>query len=192
MVNEPSVEEAVSILMGLKGQYERYHQVQISDEVVRACVMLSNRYIQDRYLPDKAIDLLDEAGSKVNLRGGNEEATNLELALNHVRAEKAKATEKEDYEKAAQFRDEEKSLLEKLQTAEQPDLVVTVNDIERIIEEKTGIPVSKLQQQEQQKLQNLQQCLTERVIGQEQAVECWFFGSTTCIIRKQKKGDFYE
>ncbi|MFB9758047.1 ATP-dependent Clp protease ATP-binding subunit [Ectobacillus funiculus] len=171
MVNEPSVKEAISILMGLKEQYERYHQVQIPNEVIQACVMLSNRYIQDRYLPDKAIDLLDEAGSKVNLRGGNKETASLELALNHVRAEKAKATEKEDYEKAAQLRDEEKSLLEKLQSAKQSDAVVTVQDIEHIIEEKTGIPVSKLQQQEQQKLQTLQQRLTERVIGQEQAVE---------------------
>ncbi|GAA3326701.1 hypothetical protein GCM10020331_063670 [Ectobacillus funiculus] len=114
MVNEPSVKEAISILMGLKEQYERYHQVQIPNEVIQACVMLSNRYIQDRYLPDKAIDLLDEAGSKVNLRGGNKETASLELALNHVRAEKKrKRRRKKIMRKQLSFAMRKKSLLEK-------------------------------------------------------------------------------
>ncbi|MCP8970775.1 ATP-dependent Clp protease ATP-binding subunit [Ectobacillus ponti] len=170
LVQEPSVDEAVQILQGLKAHYEAYHGVQIPDEVVRACVTLSHRYIQDRYLPDKAIDLLDEAGSKVNLRASQQEPGELQAKLKRIQAEKAAATAAEQYETAAQLRDKEKTLLEQLEK-EVPAAHVSVQDIESIIEEKTGIPVSKLQQQEQQNLQNLQQRLAEKVIGQAQAVE---------------------
>jgi ATP-dependent Clp protease ATP-binding subunit ClpE len=172
MVNEPSVEEAMEILKGLKDKYEHYHEVKISDEVIQACVTLSHRYIQDRYLPDKAIDLLDEAGSKVNLRESNQEPAKLQMELERVRSEKNKATKEEHYEKAAQLRDEEKRLMEKLSAVKGQTIAeVKVEDIEKIIEDKTGIPVRKLQQQEQQKLQNLQQRLADKVIGQEEAVD---------------------
>ncbi|WP_028399607.1 ATP-dependent Clp protease ATP-binding subunit [Ectobacillus panaciterrae] len=172
IVNEPSVEEAIEILKGLKDKYEHYHEVQISDEAIQACVTLSHRYIQDRYLPDKAIDLLDEAGSKVNLRESSQEPAKLQVELEQIRSEKDIATKEERYEKAAQLRDEEKRIMEQLSAVKGRTVAeVKVEDIEKIIEDKTGIPVRKLQQQEQQKLQNLKQRLTDKVIGQEEAVD---------------------
>lgn len=172
MVKEPSVEEAIAILQGIRPKYEAYHQVAYSDEVIRACVELSHRYIQDRYLPDKAIDLLDEAGSKVNLRSTAPDMENLRARLEQVSEQKRSATAREQYEQAAKLRDEEERLLQQLDQAEGKEQRATVSleDIQGVIEAKTGIPVKKLQSDEQAKMKNLAQQLESKVIGQTDAV----------------------
>lgn len=175
MVKEPSLEAAIEILKGLRPKYEKYHQVSYSDEVLEACVQLSHRYIQDRHLPDKAIDLMDEAGSRVNLReGGGETEEELRKRLDEISKQKQEAAEKEDYEKAAYLRQEEVQLQEKLdkleKDSEQVRSEVTVEDIQLLVEKKTGIPVRKLQKAEQQKLKNLAERLQQKVIGQDEAV----------------------
>ncbi|PTX64799.1 ATP-dependent Clp protease ATP-binding subunit ClpE [Melghirimyces profundicolus] len=174
MVNEPTIEEAVRILEGLRENYEKYHGVRYTDEAIRACVTLSNRYIQDRFLPDKAIDLMDEAGSKVNLiheTGGEAE---LRDRLEQIAAEKEEATRKEEYERAARLRDEEQQLEAKLKEAgdggQAKNAVVDVETIQQIVENKTGIPVRKLQKDEQEKMKNLSERLNSQVIGQGEAV----------------------
>lgn len=172
MVKEPSVEEAIEILKGIRPKYESYHQVSYSDEVLRACVEYSHRYIQDRFLPDKAIDLLDEAGSKLNLRSSDQGKEDLQARLKQISQEKNEATQKEDYERAARLRDEEARLLESLDQldGEEKRALVRVEDIQDIIERKTGIPVKKLQSDEQAKLKNLADHLEKKVIGQAQAL----------------------
>lgn len=172
MVKEPNVEESFAILQGLRPKYEAYHQVSYSDEVIRACVELSHRYIQDRYLPDKAIDLLDEAGSKVNLRSSTQEKGDLQARLAQVSQQKREATVKEQYEEAAKLRDEEERILLQLDQADRQEkrAIVTLEDIQGVIEAKTGIPVKKLQNDEQAKMKNLAQQLENRVVGQTEAV----------------------
>lgn len=170
MVQEPSVEKTIEILHGLRSKYEQFHQVQFTDDALRACATLSHRYIQDRYLPDKAIDLLDEAGSKVNLRQEANTPANLKQRLEQVVYSKQQATKAEEYERAAELRDEEMSLREALKSANGPLPSVEVEDIQRIIEEKTGIPVRKLQEAEQSKMKDLEKRLSEKVIGQREAV----------------------
>ncbi|GED16134.1 ATP-dependent Clp protease ATP-binding subunit [Aneurinibacillus migulanus] len=172
MVKEPTVEEALQILQGIRPKYESYHQVAYSDEVIRACVELSHRYIQDRFLPDKAIDLLDEAGSKINLRSSGQNTEELRSRLAQINQEKVEATAKEEYEHAAQLRDEENHILTKLDEIDGSEqaAVVTVEDIQQIIERKTGIPVRKLQSDEQAKMKNLATHLEEKVVGQSHAV----------------------
>lgn len=170
MVNEPTLEEAVDILRGLKKRYEDYHEVQFSDDAVKACVALSDRFIQDRFLPDKAIDLMDEAGSKVNLAQVNGERDSLEAQLAETAKKKEQATLNEEYEKAAKLRDEEHELEQKLQEAgADSKSEVNVEDIQAIVEGKTGIPVRKLQRDEQMKMKHLAERLNAKVIGQEQA-----------------------
>ncbi|MFY0544509.1 ATP-dependent Clp protease ATP-binding subunit [Brevibacillus sp. H7] len=172
MVKEPTVEEAIEILQGIRPKYESYHQVSYSDDVIRACVEYSHRYIQDRFLPDKAIDLLDEAGSKINLRSSGQGAEELHARLEQIRQEKKTATEKEDYERAAKLRDEENRIFEQLDQMDKAEkrTHVTVEDIQEIIESKTGIPVKKLQRDEQAKMKNLADHLEAKVIGQSHAV----------------------
>lgn len=170
LVQEPSVEKAIEILTGLRPKYEEYHQVKFSDQAIRACAVLSHRYIQDRYLPDKAIDLLDEAGSKVNLRQEASTPVSLKQRLEQVVYSKQQATKTEDYERAAQLRDEELKLREALKNADAPRPTVEIEDIQRIVEEKTGIPVRKLQADEQSKMRDLEQRLADKVIGQQEAV----------------------
>src|SRR5690625_4437013 len=176
-VNEPSTEEAVLILQGIKDRYEKYHGVTYSDEVIEAFVTLSSRYIQDRFLPDKAIDLMDEIGSRLNLAHSETDAESLEAQLEKVVEEKEAAAEKEDYEKAANLRYQEIQLQKQLEKAKnnsekaEVSTVVTVSDVEEIIEEKTGIPVMKLQADEQENLKNFAQHLRNKVIGQDEAVE---------------------
>ncbi len=172
MVKEPSVEEAIEILKGIRPKYESYHQVAYSDEVIRACVELSHRYIQDRFLPDKAIDLLDEAGSKINLRSSGRDTEELRARLEQISKEKKEATEKEQYERAAKLRDEENRIFEQLDQLDKKEVrtEVTVQDIQDIIETKTGIPVKKLQSDEQVKMKNLAEQLEGKVIGQSHAV----------------------
>ncbi|PZE21628.1 ATP-dependent Clp protease ATP-binding subunit [Paenibacillus xerothermodurans] len=171
-VDEPTVEDAIEILKGLRPKYEEYHQVQYSDETIRACVVLSHRYIQDRFLPDKAIDLLDEAGAKLNLLASEGDSGQLRARLDKIKAEKQLATQEENYERAAQLRDQEADLLKQLDTpAGQRSTEVRVEHIQEIIERKTGIPVGKLHQDEQTKMRNLGERLGAKVIGQAEAVD---------------------
>lgn len=173
MVNEPTKEEAIDILKGLKPRYEAFHQVAFTDEAIEACVTLSSRYIQDRFLPDKAIDLMDEAGSKVNLATSGQTTSEIHDRLEQIADEKAKATAQEDYERAAKLRDEELQLQQQLDEtkAEIETPQVDLGTIELIIENKTGIPVRKLEQDEQAKMRDLPERLNAQVIGQEKAVQ---------------------
>lgn len=170
MVHEPSVEEAVEILKGIQSKYEDYHGVSYTDEAIRACVNLSHRYIQDRFLPDKAIDLLDEAGSKMNLQAGITNKDDAAARLKEITKEKEQALKNEKYEVAAKLRDEE-AALEKQLNEEQQKMNVDIADIQAIIEKKTGIPVGKLQENESAKMKHLAEHLAQKVIGQQEAVE---------------------
>ncbi|MED3997236.1 ATP-dependent Clp protease ATP-binding subunit [Peribacillus frigoritolerans] len=171
-VNEPTTAEALVILRGLKESYESYHGVTYSEEALKAAVELSNRYIQDRFLPDKAIDLMDEAGSKLNLTIEDGQVENMKERLAQIYKEKEMALKEEAYEKAAVLRDEEEKLEKSLQAGEDAiKPTVTVEDIQNIIEQKTGIPVGKLQEDEQERMVHLQAELMKKVIGQEEAVK---------------------
>lgn len=171
-VHEPTVDEATTILMGLRAKYEEYHQVKFTDEAVRACVTLSHRYIQDRYLPDKAIDLLDEAGSKMNLASKTLTPSYIEKRLSQIAEEKRKALQAENYELAAKLRDEEQTLeKERGVVKEATTPIVNVDLIQQIVEEKTGIPVGKIQADEQLRLKNIADTLNSKVIGQNEAVQ---------------------
>ncbi|WP_261129997.1 ATP-dependent Clp protease ATP-binding subunit [Bacillus sp. Marseille-Q3570] len=172
MVKEPTVEEAVEILKGLKEKYEQYHDIRYTDEALKACVTLSQRYIQDRFLPDKAIDLMDESGSKMNLKfAGTTSSDDIAERLEAIAKEKEEATHKEDYERAAKLRDEELKLQEQTATSTEEKPEVKLEDVQWIVEEKTGIPVRKLQDEEQNKLKNFAERLGSSVIGQEEAVQ---------------------
>ena len=175
IVNEPTVDEAIEILKGLKERYEQFHDVKYPDEVIEAFVKLSDRYIQDRFLPDKAIDLMDEVGSRLNLANAENDIETLEKQLDQVVKEKEAAAEKEDYELAANLRYQEIQLQKQLEKAQKNEVevssVVTVEDVEQLVEEKTGIPVTKLQKDEQEKLRNFADRLRKKVIGQDEAVD---------------------
>lgn len=172
-VEEPSPEQTLTILKGIQGKYEEFHKVKYDPKALKAATDLSNRYIMDRFLPDKAIDLIDEAGSKKNLtiKVSNPD----ELKEKIAQAEKAKqeALDVEDYEKAAHYRDQISKFEGMLdqQNPESTTPTVTEQDIINIIEIKTGIPVGELKEKEQTQLKNLEQTLEEQVIGQDQAVE---------------------
>ncbi|WP_076639020.1 ATP-dependent Clp protease ATP-binding subunit [Latilactobacillus sakei] len=173
-VNEPSVDETVLILKGLQDKYESYHHVHYTDEALKAAAALSSRYIQDRYLPDKAIDLLDEAGSKKNLTITLMDPKELEAKIKSAEAQKQEALKQEDYEKAATYRDQVTQLSEmkannSVEKAQEP--TITEKDMEKIVEEKTHILVGELKAQEQAQLKNLAQDLEARVIGQDTAVD---------------------
>ncbi|PTL40246.1 ATP-dependent Clp protease ATP-binding subunit [Alkalicoccus saliphilus] len=172
MVNEPTIEEAVEILKGIQSKYEDYHEVKFTDEAVRACVTLSHRYIQDRFLPDKAIDLMDEAGAKMNLNTEGGGTSAIEERLASISKEKETALQEENYEAAAKLRDEEELLEKKLTAApKNNDALVEDINIQSIIEKKTGIPVGKLQENEVSKMKHLAENLSGKVIGQEEAVQ---------------------
>lgn len=171
-VLEPTPIAAIEILKGIKPKYEEFHEVKYTDEAVKACVQLSHRYIQDRFLPDKAIDLLDEAGSKLNLSSEYKNSDQIEARLKEIHNDKDAALKNEDYEKAAVLRDEEAKLekdLNKTSKSERP--VVEVSHIQEIIEQKTGIPVGRLQDEEQNKMKHLEENMNRKVIGQEDAVK---------------------
>ncbi|MGX7200359.1 ATP-dependent Clp protease ATP-binding subunit [Enterococcus nangangensis] len=172
-VDEPSVKETIAILEGLKPRYEDYHHVHYTQDAIEAAVTLSNRYIQDRFLPDKAIDLLDEAGSKMNLTIQAVDPEVVESKLKEAEAQKLQASKEEDYEKAAFYRDQINKLkaLKDKQVTDDEKPVITEKDMEKIVEEKTGIPVGDLKEKEQTQLKNLATDLEGRVIGQEEAVE---------------------
>lgn len=171
-VSEPTPEAALAILKGLQERYEAFHGVTYSEDAIKAAVDLSHRYIHDRFLPDKAIDLIDEAGSKLNLTIEGVEEENVKARLTQIYKEKEQALNEEAYETAAKLRDEEERLEKMLQNGvktEKP--IVTVEDIQKIIEQKTGIPVGKLQENEQEKMLHLQEMLSKKVIGQAEAVK---------------------
>lgn len=171
-VLEPTVDEALEILKGIQSKYEDFHQVSFPEETIKACVQLSHRYIQDRFLPDKAIDLMDEAGSKLNLVSDYTNKHDAESRLAEISKEKEEALKQEDYETAAKLRDEESKLEKALNengNTERP--MVTVQHIQEIIEQKTGIPVGKLQEDEQVRMKKLVGNLNGKVIGQEDAVQ---------------------
>ena len=176
-VNEPSTEEALQIIQGIRSRYEDYHKVKYADEALEAAVNLSNRYISDRFLPDKAIDLIDEAGSKKNLSVKIADPKELANKIHSTEAQKQSAIEQEDYEKASKLRDQVNNLELQLQAVKQQApqneaaQTVTVEDIQKIVEEKTGIPVGELAESEQTQLRNLGDNLAEHVIGQDEATE---------------------
>ena len=177
IVEEPSVEDAISILQGIKQYYEDYHHVRISNDIVRQIVNMSEKYIHDRFLPDKAIDILDEACSKINLN--DKDLYDLEVLNNQLKEvqakkeEAAQADSTEDYQKAAELKTQECSLLEQIDNLKkrmQPkDL--TTQDIANVIESWTKIPVNKITEEETKKLLNLEDNLHKRIIGQNEAVE---------------------
>ena len=172
-VDEPSVEETITILRGIQKKYEDYHHVKYSDDAIEAAANLSNRYIQDRFLPDKAIDLLDEAGSKMNLTLNFVDPQEIDKRLVEAENLKTQATREEDYERAAYFRDQIAKYKEmQQQTINEDDIpVITEKTIEAIVEEKTNIPVGDLKEKEQSQLINLADDLKTHVIGQDDAVD---------------------
>lgn len=172
-VDEPSVEETITILRGIQKKYEDYHHVKYSDDAIEAAANLSNRYIQDRFLPDKAIDLLDEAGSKMNLTLNFVDSQEIDKRLVEAENLKTQATREEDYERAAYFRDQIAKYKEmQQQTINEDDIpVITEKTIEAIVEEKTNIPVGDLKEKEQSQLINLADDLKTHVIGQDDAVD---------------------
>ncbi|CAI2683094.1 ATP-dependent Clp protease ATP-binding subunit ClpE [Apilactobacillus kunkeei] len=173
-VDEPSLKQALHILNGIKGRYEKYHHVKYSGDAIKAAVYLSNRYIQDRFLPDKAIDLIDEAGSKINIKSDVKSPDDLKEELSKCESEKKDALQKEDYEKAAFYRDKIEELNYKLKDFDESDNTyptVSTKDIEGIIESITKIPVGQLQEQEQDNLKDLDKKLAGSVIGQNQAIK---------------------
>ncbi|MFE3323722.1 ATP-dependent Clp protease ATP-binding subunit [Streptomyces sp. NPDC059176] len=175
MVPEPSVEETVEILLGLRDAYEAHHQVRFTDEALDAAAALSDRYITDRFLPDKAIDLMDQAGARVGLRSldGPAGTADIEDRLTKLRREKDEAVSTEDYERAArikeQVRQAEKELAEAGEARDQAG-TVTAEDIAEVLSARTGIPVSQLTETERERLTRLEDALHERVVGQEEAV----------------------
>ncbi|EHI73332.1 ATP-dependent Clp protease ATP-binding subunit ClpE [Streptococcus criceti HS-6] len=172
-VDEPSVEETITILHGIQPKYQDYHHVKYTDEAIEAAAVLSNRYIQDRFLPDKAIDLLDEAGSKMNLTLNFVDPKEIDQRLVEAENLKAQATREEDFEKAAYFRDQiaKYKEMQSQQLDEQDIPVITEKHIEAIVEEKTNIPVGDLKEKEQSQLVNLASDLKAHVIGQDDAVD---------------------
>ncbi|KJU95837.1 ATP-dependent Clp protease ATP-binding subunit [Streptococcus gordonii] len=172
-VDEPTVEETITILKGIQKKYEDYHHVRYTDEAIEAAAILSNRYIQDRFLPDKAIDLLDESGSKMNLTLNFVDPKEIDRRLIEAENLKTKATRDEDYEKAAYFRDQIAKYKE-MQNAkidEQDTPIISEKEIEAIVEQKTNIPVGDLKEKEQSQLIHLASDLKSHVIGQDDAVD---------------------
>ncbi len=179
-VGEPSQDEAVDILKGLKDRYEAHHKVTITDEAIDAAVRLSSRYISDRYLPDKAIDLVDEAASRVRLRAftAPNSLQELEKQIKDLEGDKAAAVNAQDFERAAALRDKQKELQNQVETArdqwaaknERSNSVVRPEDIADIVSMWTGVPVTQLTQEESQRLLHLEETLHKRVVGQDEAV----------------------
>lgn len=172
-VDEPTVEETVTILKGIQKKYEDYHHVKYTDAAIEAAALLSNRYIQDRFLPDKAIDLLDEAGSKMNLTLNFVDPKVIDQRLIEAENLKAQATRDEDFEKAAYFRDQIAKYKELQQTSvlDKDTPIISEKTIEHIVEQKTNIPVGDLKEKEQSQLVNLASDLKANVIGQDDAVD---------------------
>ncbi|MGM0500489.1 MAG: ATP-dependent Clp protease ATP-binding subunit [Bacillota bacterium] len=181
LVEENSTEEAIDILKGLRDPYEAHHKVKITDQAIEAAVVLSHRYISDRFLPDKAIDLIDEAASKVRLSNSTRppEFKELSLKLEEAEKEKEAAVKNQEFEKAARMRDKEKTLEKELEELKnswedqkgKAEAVVTTEDIAEIVSSWTGIPVTKLEEAETERLLRLEDELHKRVIGQDEAIK---------------------
>lgn len=173
IVKEPTVDESIEILMGLRPYYEDFHQVRYTDEVIENAVKMSSRYINDRFLPDKAIDVIDEAGSRVNLKNnGTVELYKCKEQLKKVQDLKEKAAIIDDYQKAADYKVEECRLMEKIKELEKEigTLDVTLDDVAYVIENWTGIPVQRISETDATKLLKIEERLHRRIVGQEKAV----------------------
>ena len=189
IVAEPSISDTIDILEGIKKYYEEYHKVKISTDVIRQAVIMSEKYIHDRFLPDKAIDILDEACSRINL--DNKELYDLEILKNELakvqeeKEEAAQADSTEDYQKAAELKTKECALTEKIDTISKEMKLreLTIQDIAEVIESWTKIPVKKITEAETQKLLNLENNLHKRIIGQNNAVE-----AVSRAIRRNRAG----
>ena len=180
MVEEPTLEDAVRILQGLRPKYEAFHRATITDEAIEAAVKLSHRYITDRFLPDKAIDLMDEAASKVRMKMVErpEEIKSIEKELDELTQRKEASIQSQDYERAAKLRDEEQGIRSRLESAketwekkEESPITVTANDIADVVALWTGIPVRKIAAKESDRLLHLEKLLSRRVVGQQEAVK---------------------
>lgn len=192
-INEPSFDDTVTILKGLRAEYEEYHGVAISDETIISAVKLSERYISDRFMPDKAIDVIDEAASRVRLSAHSEPPSfkELEAELAQISDKKQQAVSAQDFEKAAEYRDKERSIRSNMEQIakqwkeEQQSLrlKVTPDDVANVVSFMTGIPVSKISENEKQKLLNLESILHERVVGQNEAVN-----AISSAIRRSRAG----
>ncbi|MDN6161987.1 MAG: AAA family ATPase [Atopostipes sp.] len=184
-VDEPSLEETYTILSGIQDKYEDYHQVKYNDKAIKAAIDLSDRYIQDRFLPDKAIDLLDESGSKKNLTIQVQDPETIQEKIDQAEKAKQAATEREDFEKAAFYRDQitkyEEMLEQQVPDSEMP--TVTEQDMINIIEIKTNIPVGELKKKEQTQLRDLDKELQKEVIGQDEAID-----KVTRAVRRNRIG----
>ncbi|ACX53027.1 ATPase AAA-2 domain protein [Ammonifex degensii KC4] len=180
MVGEPTVEETIAILKGLRDRYEAHHRVRITDEAIEAAAKLSHRYITDRFLPDKAIDLIDEAASRVRLRAFTPppDLKELEQKLEEIRKEKEAAVAAQEFEKAAQLRDQEAKIKAEIEAAREAwrqkqsdgELVVTAEDVAEVVSSWTGIPVKQLKMEEAERLLKLEEILHQRIVGQDEAV----------------------
>lgn len=192
-VGEPNIEEAVAILQGLRDRYEAHHSVKITDEAIQAAVRLSDRYISDRFLPDKAIDLIDEAASRVRIQSftAPPDLKDLEEVVDNLKKEKEAAVKRQEFEKAARIRDEELKRREELNEIRKTweanrgkdMMIVGPEDISRIVSSWTGIPVNKLAEEESERLLKLEQILHEGVVGQQEAV-----GAVARSIRRARAG----
>ena len=184
MVGEPSVSETIEILYGLRERYEQHHKLKISDEALEAAAKLSDRYISDRYLPDKAIDLIDEAGSRVRLINSQlpPAAKELDKELRQVLKEKDEAVRSQDFDRAGELRDREMEIKSQIRSisqtkksetvrSEDDSPIVTEEDIAQIVASWTGVPVNKLTESESEKLLNMEGTLHQRLIGQDEAVK---------------------
>ncbi|MGE5703850.1 MAG: ATP-dependent Clp protease ATP-binding subunit, partial [Clostridia bacterium] len=192
-VDEPNVEDAIKILHGLRDRYEAHHRVKITDEAIEQAVRLSDRYITDRFLPDKAIDLVDEAASKVRLQSFTvpPNLKELEVRLEEVRKEKDAAVQSQEFEEAAALRDQEQKLREELDRTKKDwkerqgklNMEVTPEDIAHVVANWTGVPVVKLKEEETERLLKMEEILHDRVIGQDEAVK-----SISRAVRRARAG----
>lgn len=192
-VNEPTADDAIKILHGLRDRYEAHHRVKITDDAIDQAVRLSDRYITDRFLPDKAIDLIDEAASKVRLQSFTvpPNLKELETRLEEVRKEKDAAVQSQEFEEAAALRDQEQKLREELETTKKDwkerqgklNMEVTPEDIAHVVANWTGIPVVKLKEEETERLLKMEEILHDRVIGQDEAVK-----SISRAVRRARAG----
>lgn len=192
-VSEPTTEESTKILQGLRDRYEAHHRVTISDDAIESAVRFSDRYITDRFLPDKAIDLIDEAASRVRLRNYTvpPNLKELEEKLDEVKKEKDAAVQSQEFETAASLRDKEQKLKDEVEKTKnewkekqgQESSEVTLDDIAHVVSTWTGVPVSRMEKSEKERLLNLEENLHDRVIGQEEAVQ-----SISKAIRRARAG----
>ncbi len=193
MVNPPSEEETVAIIFGLRDKYEQHHKVHFTDEAIRAAVYLSVRYISNRSLPDKAIDVIDEAGSRARLAASAvpAELREIEKKIETLASQKEAAILEQEFEKAAHFRDEEKELRKKLveerkawtERRNEIETEVDVKDISRVIADMTGIPVTEVEEEETEKLLRMEERLKEKIVGQQEAIE-----AVSKAIRRNRAG----